>query len=103
MFKKILTLHEMFRDNPDVISVSLNRYSKFDDEPTEVTALVKPEAFFKLLDPTRTLESNGVIVEYAEHCDATFLYLKRGGVLYNTCFSKSGLSMDDLEVLRHAE
>lgn len=100
MYGKILALQELFKEHPEVASISFGRYYSHGNEPE---VLLQGYAFFDMLDPMRTLEQNGVWIVHADHCNATFLYLKRGGVVYNTCFHQAGLSMDDLEVLRYAE
>lgn len=100
MYEKILALQEEFLHSKNVMSISFSRSTLRGNEPS---VLLTEEAFFEMLDPTRTLEQNGVWLENAAHCNATFLYLERGGVVYDACFSQAGLSMDDLEVLRYAE
>ena len=100
MYGKILALQELFKNDHDVISISFQRYGL--DGPDPQVHLTE-EAFFEMLDPERTLEQNGAWVRYAESCNCTLVYLKRGGVRYETCFLNSHLSMDDLEVLRYAE
>lgn len=100
MYEKILALQELFKNDPNVISITFQRYGLGGPEPQ---VHLTEEAFFGMLDPTRTLEQNGAYIEYAESCNCTFVYLKRGGVRYETCFPNSHLTEDAVEVLHHAK
>ena len=98
MINKILALYEEFKDNLDIISITFHRYHLQGPEPV---VFMRDKAFFNTLDPQKSLEENGVWLQHAEHCDTTFLWYKKDGVLFETCFSSSTLTMQDLEVIRN--
>lgn len=98
MINKILALYDEFKDNSDIISITFDRYHNQGPEPR---VFMQHRAFFNMLDPQKSLKENGVWLQHAEHCDTVFLWYKKNGVLFETCFSPVTLTMQDLEVIRN--
>lgn len=98
MINKILALYEEFKDNPDILSITFHRYHSQGPEPI---VFMMEKAFFGMLDPQKSLEENGVWLQHAAHCNSTFLWYKKDGVLFEAHFPSSTLTMQDLEVIRN--